>query len=235
LLTGVDVSGAIFDRAALAGAIGAEDLQGATLRHVSTVEFAEILRLHQVWLDSRGTQGQRATLSECDLSGFDLRRTKLALAVLARAVLRGADLSEASLVMCDLSYADLREARLDRADMRGAKLVRAHIGGASLLYTNLAPLENVGDRKYDFPANLEGAKLGGADLRDALMKQAKLSHVDLSGANLDRADLRQADLCNANLRGATSAQALFEGASLREVRNLRHHDEPSGLSAGSAI
>src|SRR6185312_2859403 len=142
-LKGVDVSGAILDPGALAQGKDSGDVQGAPGGPVSPEDIKEILRLHQLWLDSRGAEGQRAVLSERDLSGCDLRKAKLALAVLARAVLRGADLTEASL-------ADLREARLDRADLRGAKLIRAHLSGATLMRANLMPLENVGDRKYDF-------------------------------------------------------------------------------------
>ena len=56
-LSGVDISGAILDREALKGATGIEDLQGATLRRVTRQEIAEILKRHQLWLDSRGAEG----------------------------------------------------------------------------------------------------------------------------------------------------------------------------------
>ena len=58
-------------------------------------------------------------------------------------------------------------------------------------------------------ANLIGANLGGAYLRDANLKGA-----NLPGANLRGADLRGADLTGANLRGADLSHAKIEGANL---------------------
>ncbi|EDW3345497.1 pentapeptide repeat-containing protein [Salmonella enterica] len=51
-------------------------------------------------------------------------------------------------------------------------------------------------------ADLRGANLFGADLRDANLRGANLRGADLCDANLFGADLRGADLRDANLRGA---------------------------------
>ena len=69
---------------------------------------------------------------------------------------------------------------------------------------------------------LHGADLRGAYLRDADLRDACLYGVDLSGANLMHADLRDAclygadlrdaDLCDADLRGAN-----LHGADLRDA------------------
>jgi hypothetical protein len=68
-------------------------------------------------------------------------------------------------------------------------------------------------------ANLSGADLSGANLRDANLRVANLRGADLSGANLRGANLRVADLSGADLRGANLRGANLSGADLR-VANL---------------
>ena len=51
-------------------------------------------------------------------------------------------------------------------------------------------------------ANLNGAGLLKADLREARLNGADLRYADLRGADLRGADLLDADLNNADLRGA---------------------------------
>jgi hypothetical protein len=79
-------------------------------------------------------------------------------------------------------------------------------------------------------ADLRGANLREADLREANLRWANLSEADLSEAdlreaNLRWADLSGADLSEANLRwadmsGANLSEAYLSGADLREA-NLR--------------
>ncbi|ECD4946983.1 pentapeptide repeat-containing protein [Salmonella enterica subsp. enterica serovar Muenchen] len=72
-------------------------------------------------------------------------------------------------------------------------------------------------------ANLSGADLYGADLRDANLRGADLYGADLRGADLRGADLYGADLRDANLRGADLRGADLRGADLRDA-NLRGAD-----------
>ena len=39
-------------------------------------ELSEILRLHKLWLETDGREGERADLRGADLSGADLREAK---------------------------------------------------------------------------------------------------------------------------------------------------------------
>ncbi|EDS1605712.1 pentapeptide repeat-containing protein [Salmonella enterica subsp. enterica serovar Uganda] len=64
-------------------------------------------------------------------------------------------------------------------------------------------------------ANLRGANLRDADLRGANLRDADLRGADLRGANLRGADLRDADLRGADLRGADLRDADLRGADLR--------------------
>ena len=98
----------------------------------------EILANHKKWLLGNG--GERANLSDANLS---------------RADLRGADLSDADLYGANLSDASLSDANLSRADLRGANLSDASLSDANLSGADLRG------------ANLSRADLRGADLSGA--------------------------------------------------------------------
>ena len=66
-------------------------------------------------------------------------------------------------------------------------------------------------------ANLYGADLRGANLYGADLRGAYLRGAYLYGANLRGADLREADLYGADLRGAYLREADLYGADLREA------------------
>ncbi|EOW7176055.1 pentapeptide repeat-containing protein [Salmonella enterica subsp. enterica serovar Chester] len=79
---------------------------------------------------------------------------------------------------------------------------RANLCGADLCGANL--------RDADLcDANLCGANLRDADLRDANLCGANLRDADLRDANLCDADLRDANLCDANLRDADLPDLTF--------------------------
>ena len=80
-----------------------------------TLDLAETLRLHILWLQA-DPAGVRANLRGANLRGADLCGANL-----RDADLRGADLCDADLSGADLSGADLRDADLRDADLRGAK------------------------------------------------------------------------------------------------------------------
>ena len=69
-------------------------------------------------------------------------------------------------------------------------------------------------------ANLCGSDLCGADLRDANLRDANLRGAKLCGSNLRDAYLCGSDLCGANLRDANLRDANLRGANLRDA-NLR--------------
>ena len=91
-----------------------------------------ILEKHQKWLNGEAG-GERANLSEADLSGANL----------SWANLRNADLSEADLRGANLSGADLSGANLSGADLRGTNLSGAENTDSVIwnLYTSFYPLQ----------------------------------------------------------------------------------------------
>jgi serine/threonine-protein kinase len=125
----------------------------------------------QTWneqrLRSAYVRGERY-FTECDLSGFNLEKTKFSGAYFSECKLiqtnfQGADLSSANFSRARLSYAILRDANLKNtylstADLEGADLRGAKLNGACLRH-----------------ANLRGANLCGADLTDALLSKEQIA------------------------------------------------------------
>ncbi len=102
---------------------------------------------------------------------------------------------------------------------------------------NLAPLDNVGDGKFDFPANLEGAKLAAPISRARGSTRRELAGADLSRSNLDHADLSEADLDGANFSDVTADTASFDRCrpqrGARRSEDSRARAAPLTLSADS--
>lgn len=80
--------------------------------------------------------------------------------------------------------------------------------------------EDGGERANLGGANLCGADLREADLRGANLCGANLRGANLGGANLRGADLREADLYGADLYGADLREANLYGADLRGAKNI---------------
>ena len=96
---------------------------------ISAEKLQEIIESHGRWLRN-AEGGERADLSDADLSSADLRGADLRSADLRGADLRGADLRSADLRGADLSSADLRGADLSGADLSGADLRSADLSSA---------------------------------------------------------------------------------------------------------
>ena len=108
----------------------------------SMQELTELIRQHEVWINSvldpdKKISGGRANLQGADLSGYDLNGVNLSCATLTDSkmvgtLLRGANLSRARLENADLQGADLTGARLKKANLQGADLREADLTDAYL-------------------------------------------------------------------------------------------------------
>ena len=79
------------------------------------------------------------------------------------------------------------------------------------------------DGKGGVRADLSGANLRNADLRNADLSNANLSYANLRNADLSNANLSYANLRGANLRNADLSYANLRGANLRNA-DLRNAD-----------
>lgn len=82
-------------------------LLNEALRKISKDELKTIIDRHVLWLDSCGTDGERANLSKIDLSGMDLSGTNL-----KRADLSGSDLSGSDLTGTNMENTNIRLAKI---------------------------------------------------------------------------------------------------------------------------
>jgi hypothetical protein len=117
-----------------------------------------------------------AALVDFDLERSNLRGARLARTNLTKARLRGANLQGADLRGALLNQAQLIEADLSGADLSEAHLERAFLSGASMRSTKLV--------KARVLASLWGVNLEGADLEDADLRGCELFRTNLTGANL---------------------------------------------------
>ena len=123
-------------------------MENNNMEKIDQETLSAILKEHQLWLDSRGENGERA-----DLSNKSLKLANL----------EGADLRKADLRRVNLEGADLLIADLAGANLEGANLAGANLEGAYLRETNLAG------------ANLAGANLADAYLEDAYLEGVNLN------------------------------------------------------------
>jgi uncharacterized protein YjbI with pentapeptide repeats len=141
-----------------------------------------------------------AELDECDLVGAFLERalvstraqgTRMLLADLTGATLRGADLTGLSVAGGRLNGAEATNAVLDNVSLAGAEATRLQARGAT------------SDRKgEDAGANIFDARLNGADFQGAVLNGVSFEHARLDGANFGGATWNSVDAITADLHGA---------------------------------
>ena len=162
-------------------------------------------------LDLRGTNLQRADLSDLALSGARLNGARVEGAYLSEARMEGAYLSGARMEGADLSearmeWADLREARMEGADLTRARMevanpCRARMEGADLTR-----------------ARMEGADLSWARMEGAVLSAARMEGADLTLARMDAAT----DLTGAVVSKATVRYVDYSGVriSMDQVKSM---------------
>ncbi len=165
-----------------------------------------------------------AKLNECDLTGADLDRalvsvrypaaTRMLLADLTGATMRGADLTGLSVAGGRLNGVDARGAVLDNLSLAGAEATGLDARGAT---SDKTEKESAGANIYD--ARLTDAKFQGAVLNGVSFNRSRLDGADFSGATwvaveANTASLRGADLTDLKGSGSTVYLADFSDAKL---------------------
>ena len=100
------------------------------MRKITQVELDEIIDEHQKW--TRGLSGQRANLSNCDISGLDMSYANLADGIFVNVNMSSVDLTCTTLNDAKMSGAILKEANLSFANLFFTDLSRADLSGAIL-------------------------------------------------------------------------------------------------------
>ena len=147
----------------------------------------DILDLHELFLISKGKEGERANLEYVNLEGANLEYANLKYAILYNTNLEDANLEGANLFNAYLKGANLFNAYLNYANLECANLYNANLKYANLYNANL------------YNANLFNAYLKGANLKYAYLASANLECANLEGAYLKRANLFRANLVGVNL------------------------------------
>jgi uncharacterized protein YjbI with pentapeptide repeats len=157
-----------------------------------------------------------AKLSECDLVGADLDRalvsvrdpagTRMLLADLTGATLRGANLTGLSVAGGRLNGADAREAVLDNLSLAGAEATGLDARGASS--------DKAGGSAG---ANVFDAKLTDAKFQDAVLKGVSFNHSRLDGADFSGATWVAVEAATASMRGADLTGLKGSGSNVDQV------------------
>jgi uncharacterized protein YjbI with pentapeptide repeats len=152
--------------------------------------------------------------------------------------LRGRNLSGAILIGSDLRSVDFTGANLNGAVLNRAQLAYARFGCAAL-YDSRRQLRWPDDectwleRASFAEAQLQGAQLERARMRDAIFIAAKLDGADMTAAQLQGAMLSNASLVGVKLSGSKLNGAYLDGASLIGVDISDAHLQ--GVLLGSTI
>lgn len=165
-----------------------------TYKKIDMETVVSMLKDHQLWLSSGGTEGKQAVFTGYDLSGLDSDYAE------ARYIVP--PFWEKNLSKIDLSYSNLsglyfREVNLSQADFRGANLKNAHFYQATL-----------------YKADFSGADISEAYIEESSLNQANLTKTDLSKTRIAYSHLEDANLQDANCRETNFQRAQLRGANL---------------------
>jgi len=186
VLDGVDMTDAVTDAPA-----------GKPLSEVGMAP-EELLRLHALWADTGGAQGQVADLTGVDCRSLPSLRGKVLVGLRAeRATLVGLDLSGCQLQGARLAGADLRDCKFAGADLRGVNLAGAKLTRADLRDCDFTPLVPIPGRS--FPSNLSGTVFRAADLRGAKFGNTPMPQADLRDVLIDDTQIMSIDFADVTL------------------------------------
>ena len=154
------------------------------MRIVDATELNRILEKHNDWVISHEQKGERADLSNCDLTGHNFRNK-----VLIKAIFRGSILANTDFTSSNCSWADFR-----KSDISNSTLCSAKFQYATFIHANL---ENTDLTNACFKNSVfKMTNLAGAIIHNTSFIQARLINIDFSNVTIDDSDLSGALLLN---------------------------------------
>jgi uncharacterized protein YjbI with pentapeptide repeats len=183
------------------------------------VPMKELIELHKLWLDTKGTDGQRLDLSNFDLRAMPLgSKEDLTMLLAEHSVWFKQDISNMNMQASQFAGSDMRNCSFANSDLRGSDFSRTNLIGSKFSRVNLEPLQLEASRLMK--SNFTGAALRYTDFTNANLRDVNFTDADLSYSNFTGADLRGAVLKNVvaiDTRGLSSALDLYD--SLNEEAN----------------
>jgi uncharacterized protein YjbI with pentapeptide repeats len=126
-------------------------------RSITKEKLLEIIREHDLWLNTEGESGTKAdfsgiTLEGVELNGINIPQADLSSSNLEQAKLKNANLSYTNMVSTnlkstELEAANLKGANLSNADLKEANLLNADITDVIWNNANLAKIKGIPDNK----------------------------------------------------------------------------------------
>jgi len=188
-LKNVDMTGALTDRPS-----------GLTPDKLP-MSLEELIRLHQLWLKTKGAEGQKLDLSNHDMRNAPpLVGANLTMLTAENSIWYGLDLSQINLQASHLNESDFRNCNFAGADLRGSVFQKCNMVGARFVRARLEPLQL--DNKRNLRTVFAGANLRYADFTQAMLREVDFTGADLSFANFVDADTHGADFSYAKLHQA---------------------------------
>ncbi len=171
-----------------------------------------------------------ADLEGVSLANADIRRTKMLHANLEKAILNGCEIIESDLSGAFLKDAEVRKAKiqdtvLKDVDARGIDLSESEID--KLCKLERADLEDAIMRKVKADgvvfvgANMEGANLELAQMKEAVLEGVNMKFANLEGAVLEGVKANGVDMTGANVTDISAKKGQFKDAILEGVKGER--------------
>ncbi len=216
VLTGANLTDLRLDGALLAGSrIESVDFTNARLDHSKFNEYTAGTNGDGGLVSEKAVCTKAvfrgAALCDADLRGLDLQELDFEKAALKRSKIDFANLRKSN-----FRFADFEETACKESDFRGADLYESVFKGANLSNALFGPSDET-EHDTRLCAKLAHAHMAKSNLREATLNYTDMSHADLSGAILFKAKMKNVNLGWARLADAYLREADLEGADFVET------------------
>ncbi len=162
------------------------------------VEIIERIKLHRIWIESIGEQGEKLSVDEIDFRGFDLTGYPLNQAFLTECKFDGMNL-------CNM---DMSSSLLCSSTFKNTNLVNADFYKADLSYADFSD------------ANVQNVRFAKTDCSEAIFLKANLENSKLISCSLYLTDFQNANLKNVDISLSSFEETFLKGTTLTGIKGL---------------